>query len=70
VRSNNFFSTLFLNDSIFCSDYNGAVAAGMKALLLRRPGLDGEQAHRHPQDQVDAVQTVKDLGEVIHWMKV
>jgi len=51
-------------------DYNGAVAAGMKALLLRRPGLDGGQAHKHPQDQADAVQTVKDLGEVIHWMKV
>jgi len=51
------------------SDYNGAVAARMNALLLRRPGPDGQQAHRHPQGQVDAVQTVKDLGEVIHWMR-
>jgi FMN phosphatase YigB (HAD superfamily) len=51
------------------SDYNGALAAGMKALLLRRSGPDGKQAHKPPQEQEDVVQTVKDLGEVIQWVK-
>jgi len=52
------------------SDYNGALAAGMKALLLQRSGLDGEQAHKRPgQETITAVRTVKDLGEVIHWVE-
>jgi hypothetical protein len=52
------------------SDYNGALAAGMKALLLRRSGMDGEQAHKPSQEQVNGVQTVKDLGEVIQWVNM
>lgn len=51
------------------SDYNGALAAGMTALLLQRSGLDGEQAHKPPQEQGNAVQAVKNLDEVIQWVR-
>ena len=53
-------------------DYKGALATGMKALLLQRSGLDGEQAHKRPwpkQEPVTTVHTVKDLSEVIHWVE-
>lgn len=51
------------------SDYKGALNAGLKALLLRRLGLDGEQAHRSSDDEaLDGVEAVEDLNEVIRWV--
>lgn len=41
----------------------------MKALLLQRLELDGGQAHKTPQEPMNMVHTVKDLGEVIQWVR-
>jgi hypothetical protein len=56
------------------SDYNGALAAGMKALLLQRSesGVDREQAHLKCPEQESlptGVQTAKNLSEVIQWVE-
>ncbi|GLB37510.1 putative HAD-hyrolase-like [Lyophyllum shimeji] len=51
------------------SDYEGALAANMKALLLRRAGRDGEQAHKPPQELSSRVQVVGNLHAVALWVK-
>lgn len=55
------------------SDYHGALAAGMRALLLSRRGPDGERAHRahkalSTNDEAPA-DVVEDLESVIRWVK-
>lgn len=50
------------------SDYRGAVAAGMHALLLRRPGPEGEGAHRDKGEDLSGVQVISNLGEVTRWV--
>ncbi|KAF8070532.1 HAD-like domain-containing protein [Lyophyllum atratum] len=51
------------------SDYDGALAAGMKSLLLRRVGPDGEQAHKAPQEILKGVRVVEDLNAVTRWVQ-
>lgn len=52
------------------SDYRGALAAGMRALLLTRPGPDGERAHKASNTSEEApADVVEDLESVIRWVK-
>ncbi|KAF5380406.1 hypothetical protein D9615_004494 [Tricholomella constricta] len=61
---------LHVGDEVDC-DYDGALAAGMKAFLLRRASSDGEPtAHKGPQRPLDGVQVVEDLDAVTRWLKV
>lgn len=48
-----------------CSDYNGAKNAGLRALLLRRPGPEGEEAHKEEGEDLTDVRTIESLSEVI-----
>ena len=47
------------------SDYEGARNAGMQALLLRRQGPEGEQAHKESNELLDGVHVIEGLSEVI-----
>lgn len=51
------------------SDFQGAVAAGMQGLLLRRTGPDGEQAHKEPGEFLDGVEVIKDLEAVVSFVE-
>jgi len=51
------------------ADYNGALAANMKALLLRRAGPDGAQAHIDSQELMSGVQVIENLHAVALWVK-
>lgn len=48
-----------------CSDYNGAENAGLRALLLRRPGPEGEEAHKEEGEDLTDVRTIESLSEII-----
>ncbi|KAG6842173.1 hypothetical protein C0991_001666 [Blastosporella zonata] len=50
------------------ADYDGARAAGMKAILLRRVGPDSEQAHKKTPKLRDDVTVVEDLHAVAKWV--
>jgi hypothetical protein len=47
------------------SDYNGAVAAGFNALLLRRQGPDGHHEHKEIDEDISRVNVIHNLGDVI-----
>lgn len=47
------------------SDWKGAKAAGFQARLLRRPGPDGEQAHKEEDEVLDGVDVIQSLEEVL-----
>lgn len=49
------------------SDYNGARKAGMNALLLRRS--DEEASTAVAEDARRAGQVVKDMNEVVQWVR-
>lgn len=51
------------------SDYNGAVNAGMNALLLRRAGSAGEQAHKEPDECLNGVEVTADMHGVLRWVE-
>lgn len=51
------------------SDYHGARAAGMHALLIRRHGSDGEGEHREEGEDLRDVSTVPNLLAVLDWVK-
>ncbi|KAJ7770131.1 HAD-like domain-containing protein [Mycena maculata] len=55
---------LHVGDELEC-DYNGAMNAGMNALLLERSGA--EQQEHGVEGQ--SIQTVKDMYEVLEWMR-
>ncbi|KAK2463209.1 hypothetical protein APHAL10511_004864 [Amanita phalloides] len=55
---------LHIGDELIC-DYEGARNAGLHALLLRRRGLDGEQAHKEVNESLEGVHVVEGLNEVI-----
>ncbi|KAF9465007.1 HAD-like domain-containing protein [Collybia nuda] len=60
---------LHVGDEIL-SDYHGALTAGMRALLLTRPGPDGERAHKTPvTSEGTPADVVEDLESVIQWVK-
>ncbi|KAG0706103.1 HAD-like domain-containing protein [Suillus ampliporus] len=51
------------------SDYHGARAAGMHALLLRRPGSKGDGEHKKEGENLRGVQVVNDLWGVLKWVE-
>ena len=57
-----------INFSLFwiaISDYNGATNAGLEALLLRRPGPEGEEAHKEEGEDLTGVRTIGSLSEIV-----
>jgi len=56
---------LHVGDELQC-DYRGATNAGMNALLLERPGAE---ERRDPGVSVESVQIVKDMHEVVEWVR-
>jgi len=46
-------------------DYHGAVNAGFKALLLRRPGPEGEHEHKEENESLEGVEVIHGLKEAI-----
>jgi len=46
-------------------DYVGASNVGIKALLVRRPGVEGEGEHKEPGEDLTGVSVVRDLSEVV-----
>jgi len=55
---------LHIGDELIC-DYNGAVAAGFKALLLRRQGPDGHYEHKELDEDISRLNVIHRLGDVI-----
>ena len=50
-------------------DYNGARAYGLSALLLRRPGPDGDAERKEDDEDLSNVETVASLLHVVDWVK-
>ena len=50
-------------------DYYGAKACGLSALLLRRPGPDGEAEMKEDGEDLSQVDVVPNLLEVVEWVK-
>ena len=46
-------------------DYFGASNVGIRALLLRRPGVDGEGEHKEPGEDLRGVSVIRGLSEVV-----
>ncbi|KAG2150473.1 HAD-like domain-containing protein [Suillus clintonianus] len=51
------------------SDYHGARAAGMHALLLRRAGPEGDGERKEEGEDLQGVQVVNDLWGVVKWVE-
>jgi REG-2-like HAD superfamily hydrolase len=51
------------------SDYHGARAAGMHALLLRRAGPEGDGERKEEGENLEGVQVVNDLWGVVKWVE-
>lgn len=51
------------------SDYHGALAAGMQALLIRRPSPDGDQEHKKAGEDLRNVRVVSSLDDVVEWVR-
>ncbi|KAG1890395.1 HAD-like domain-containing protein [Suillus subluteus] len=51
------------------SDYYGARAAGMHALLLRRAGPEGDGERKEEGENLQGVQVVNDLWGVVKWVE-
>jgi len=48
------------------ADYVGASTAGISALLVRRPGSEGEGEHKEPSEHLVGVSVIRSLSEVVH----
>ena len=59
-------SSIYLDLS--CSDYNGAVAAGFNALLLRREGPDGYHEHKELDEDINRGNVIHNLRDVMSWV--
>ena len=46
-------------------DYIGASSVGIRALLVRRPGAEGEGEHKEPGEDLTGVSVVHSLSEVV-----
>ncbi|KAH7913171.1 HAD-like domain-containing protein [Hygrophoropsis aurantiaca] len=57
-----------VGDELVC-DYNGAQSAGMEALLIRRPGPEGESERREDGENIQGLSVVNDLWGVVEWVK-
>lgn len=51
------------------SDYHGARAVGMHALLLRRAGPEGDGERKEEGENLQDVQVVNDLWGVVKWVE-
>lgn len=51
------------------SDYRGARAAGMHALLLRRAGPEGDGERKEEGENLEGVQVVNDLWGMVKWVE-
>lgn len=51
------------------ADYYGAKACGLSALLVRRPGADGEAEMKEPDENLSEVEVVQSLTDVAEWVK-
>jgi len=51
------------------SDHHGGVNAGFNALLLRRPGPEGEHEHKEENETLESVKIIHGLQEVISWVQ-
>lgn len=58
---------LHIGDELIC-DYNGAVAAGFNALLLRRQRPDGDHEHKEMNGDISRVNVIHNLCDVISWV--
>ncbi|RDX50118.1 HAD hydrolase subfamily IA REG-2-like protein [Lentinus brumalis] len=56
--------TLHVGDELDC-DYQGAKACGLKALLVRRPGPEGEGEHKEAGEDLTGVQVVPEMSRVV-----
>ncbi len=54
---------------LLVSDYQGAMACGLQALLVRRPGPEGNEERKEPGERLDGVQVVPGLSRVVEWVK-
>ena len=52
------------------SDYEGAKDAGMHAFLLRRPGPEGEHAHKEVNEMLDGVDVIKGLNQILQMVEI
>lgn len=46
-------------------DYVGASNVGIRALLVRRPGVEGEGEHKEAGEDLTGVSVVRGLSEVV-----
>ncbi|PCH43537.1 HAD hydrolase IA REG-2-like protein [Wolfiporia cocos MD-104 SS10] len=51
------------------ADYHGACGSGLSALLVRRPGPDGMDENKEPDEDLTGVQTVPGLAHVVEWVR-
>ena len=50
-------------------DYFGVRDSGLAALLLRRPGPDGENEMKEEDEELAGVDVVPSLLDVVEWVK-
>ncbi|KAI9068052.1 HAD hydrolase subfamily IA REG-2-like protein [Trametes sanguinea] len=60
--------TVHVGDELEC-DYHGAKACGLEALLVRRPGPEGEEERKEPGEVLTNVQVVPGLSHVVDWVQ-
>jgi len=59
---------LHVGDELKC-DYHGAREAGMRALLLRRAGLVGQEENKEEREDLTGLQVIQDLWGVVKWIR-
>ncbi|EGO25616.1 hypothetical protein SERLADRAFT_369015 [Serpula lacrymans var. lacrymans S7.9] len=64
----NVIDSVHVGDELDC-DYHGARAANMHALLIRRPGPDGEGERKEEGENLDGVTVIDGLWGAIEWIK-
>ncbi|KAH7925951.1 HAD-superfamily hydrolase [Leucogyrophana mollusca] len=57
-----------VGDELHC-DYHGAHAAGMHALLIRRPGAEGEGERKEEGEDLREVAVIDGLLGIVNWVK-
>ena len=54
---------------IGCSDYLGAVQAGIFSMLIRRPGRLGEEERKEGIEDLTGIHVVNSFDEVVNWIR-
>ncbi|KAI0645440.1 HAD hydrolase subfamily IA REG-2-like protein [Trametes meyenii] len=60
--------TVHVGDELDC-DYHGAKASGLEALLIRRPGPEGDEERKEPGEDLTDVTVVPSLARVVDWVQ-